>query len=297
MIFKPSAEYLATLSAQTQQINIDQQFADASTHGTINALNDIEELESSISWTENFLEKDVLGILKEEIENDMERAAVQRQQADTVQQDSEETSIIKNYFGVRKAMRTKMALVLFITFGLSTESSYFIGSMGKPFGQSFIYDDHYLAAIISLSNLANCFGSFLCGKLLDKWKFKRTMILVNGVVSALYFSFILSNYYAPKFLYAVWSIAINFTSIGFFSSHLPEVMNKFGDKHATAIYGIIHIGPVLSSLILSPIMEYLINYYGWFSTFLLVGMLNFLSKLTNQNFTAIDLHFLFQVCS
>lgn len=104
------------------------------------------------------------------------------------------------------------------------------------------------------------------------------MIFINCVVSASYFSFIFSYYFAHKILFTIWIMIINFASIGFFSSHLPEVMNKFGAKHATAIYGIIHTGPVISSLALSPIFELLVNYYGWFSTFLTVGFLNFASK-------------------
>lgn len=122
------------------------------------------------------------------------------------------------------------------------------------------------------------------------------MIIVNGTVAASYFSFIFCTYYKPKVLYFIWIMIINFASIGFFSSHLPEVMNKFGEKHATAIYGIIHIGPVsnlvescksltlsfqvISSLALSPVFELLVNYYGWFPTFLTVGFLNFASKFS-----------------
>ena len=70
------------------------------------------------------------------------------------------------------------------------------------------------------------------------------MIIVNAIVAASYFSLIFCVYFYPKVLYCIWIMVINFASIGFFSSHLPEVMNKFGEKHATAIYGIIHTGPV-----------------------------------------------------
>lgn len=77
----------------------------------------------------------------------------------------------KSYYGVRKALRTRMALILFITFGLSTESSYFIGIMAKPFGQ-FIKDDKFLALIISVGNFANCIGGLICGRIMDRIKFK-----------------------------------------------------------------------------------------------------------------------------
>lgn len=242
----------------------------------------------STSLTENLIENDYLGILKEQFDHDEEFLSNIRRRntndpynhymTDTNAANNERRPIMKNYYGVRKALRTRMAMILLITFGLSTNASYFIGAMGKPYGQSFITDDHFLSTVIAFANLANCFGSFFCGKLLDRFKFKRTMIFINCLVSASYFSFIFSYYFAHKLLFTIWIMVINFASIGFFSSHLPEVMNKFGAKHATAIYGIIHTGPVISSLALSPLFELLINYYGWFPTFLTVGFLNFTSK-------------------
>lgn len=137
----------------------------------------------STSWAENLLEKDVLGILREEVENEnmqQQQQEIARQQQEGGTSSQTQPPPRKNYFGVRRALRTKMALVLFITFGLSTESNYFITAMGKPFGQTFIFDDHYLAAVISLSNLANCFGSFLCGKMLDRYKFKVSVECIFG---------------------------------------------------------------------------------------------------------------------
>ncbi|KAH9501496.1 LOW QUALITY PROTEIN: uncharacterized protein LOC124496394 [Dermatophagoides farinae] len=243
----------------------------------------------STSLTENLIENDYLGILKEQFDHDEEFLSNIRRgntndpynhyMTDTNTANNERRPIMKNYYGVRKALRTRMAMILLITFGLSTNASYFIGAMGKPYGQSFISDDHFLSTVIAFANLANCFGSFFCGKLLDRFKFKRTMIFINCLVSASYFSFIFSYYFAHKLLFTIWIMVINFASIGFFSSHLPEVMNKFGAKHATAIYGIIHTGPVISSLALSPLFELLINYYGWFPTFLTVGFLNFTSMV------------------
>ncbi|XP_027202251.1 uncharacterized protein LOC113796224 [Dermatophagoides pteronyssinus] len=240
----------------------------------------------SSSLTENLIENDYLGILKEQFDHDEEylsninaNRTNNSSDKDLTDMNNERRPIVKNYYGVRKALRTRMAMILLITFGLSTNSSYFIGAMGKPYGQTFISDDHFLSTVIAFANIANCFGSFFCGKLLDRFKFKRTMIFINCLVSASYFSFIFSYYFAHKLLYTIWIMVINFASIGFFSSHLPEVMNKFGAKHATAIYGIIHTGPVISSLALSPVFELLINYYGWFPTFLTVGFLNFISMV------------------
>ena len=70
---------------------------------------------------------------------------------------------------------------------------------------------------------------------------QHTMLIVNCIVAASYFSLIFCQYWQSKTLYAIWIILINFTSIGFFTSHLPEVINKFGDKYASIIYGFLHL--------------------------------------------------------
>lgn len=125
-----------------------------------------------VTLTENLIDNDILGILKEEFERDEEFYASGQQPTSSTDGTNERTPVVKNYYGVRKALRTRMAMILLITFGLSTNSSYFIIAMGKPFGQTVINDDHFLATIISFASIANCVGSFLCGKILDKIKFK-----------------------------------------------------------------------------------------------------------------------------
>lgn len=79
---------------------------------------------------------------------------------------------IPNNYTLIESMRNKYFYVLWITFGLSTQSAYFIGAMIKAFGQSFISDDHYLAIILSLSFIVNGIGGVFWGKVLDYLKFQ-----------------------------------------------------------------------------------------------------------------------------
>lgn len=271
--------------------------SDSLSEGT-NHLDDtnISGVYQTASHLKDLIENDVLGVLKDEFDRDDEILASsshvnQELVASSSDDQTQPTAQKKNYYGVRKALRTRMAMILFITFGLSTESSYFISIMAKPYGQ-FIKDDKFLALIISLGNFANCIGSFVCGRIMDRIKFKHTMLIINCTVAASYFSLIFCQYYQSKLLYAIWIIVINFTSIGFFTSHLPEVMNKFGDKYASTIYGVIHIGPVISALVFSQMLEELIKtfsipsalslhqiHYGYYYAFLAIGGLNFLSMI------------------
>ena len=153
----------------------------------------VEGVYKAAGHLKEVFESDILGVLKDELDRDEEEEDVLRSGsssgASRDHQEMQRTSSVdggageptaaaaaaeppkKSYYGVRKALKTRMALILFITFGLSTESSYFIGIMAKPFGQ-FIKDDKFLAAIISVSNFANCIGGLICGRIMDRIKFK-----------------------------------------------------------------------------------------------------------------------------
>ena len=149
---------------------------------------DVEGVYKAVGHLKDIIEHDILGVLKDEFDREDEllrssstsasprRNRSQQELVNTSEIDGQDGPIPpaapkKNYFGVRKALRTRMALILFITFGLSTESSYFIGIMAKPFGQ-FIQDDKFLALIISVGNFANCIGGLICGRIMDRIKFK-----------------------------------------------------------------------------------------------------------------------------
>ncbi len=80
-------------------------------------------------------------------------------------------------YSLRQALNTRYFYILWITFGLSTQSAYFNGSMIKAFGQSFIFDDHYLALILSLSFIFNGIGGIFWGKLLDFLRFRVRFFL------------------------------------------------------------------------------------------------------------------------
>lgn len=149
---------------------------------------DVEGVFKAAGHLKDIIENDILGVLKEEFDRDDEwlrssgsdsprrrRSGSQEMRGngeiEGTDGNGEPVPPKKNYFGVRKALKTRMALILFITFGLSTESSYFIGIMAKPYGQ-FIKDDKFLALIISVGNFANCIGGLICGRIMDRIKFK-----------------------------------------------------------------------------------------------------------------------------
>lgn len=68
-----------------------------------------------------------------------------------------------------EVFKLKIFYSMWIMFALGGETVNFINALYKSFGQSFIADDHLLAAVGSLSSVFNCSGRVMWGKLLDKY--------------------------------------------------------------------------------------------------------------------------------
>ncbi|CAG2161080.1 unnamed protein product [Oppiella nova] len=153
-------------------------------------------------------------------------------------------SVFQTQYSIRHAINTRFFTMLWFTFAFSTQSVYFINSMIKAFGQSYINDDHYLSVILAFSFVANGIGGVFWGKVLDLLKFRDTIIVINGILATSTFSLIISSFFCQKLFFAIWDFVLFFAGVGVFASYLPEVVRKFGDTNAITIYGLIHTGPV-----------------------------------------------------
>ncbi|CAG2109047.1 unnamed protein product [Medioppia subpectinata] len=165
-------------------------------------------------------------------------------------------SVGQNHYTIRRAIRTRFFWML-----------------------CYINDDHYLAVVLSLSYIINGIGGVFWGKVLDVLKFRDTIIAINSITAICTFSLIISSYVYQKLLFVIWDFVLFFTMVGVFAAYLPEVVRKFGDRNAIAIYGIVHTGPVFVSLALSPVLELCLNSFGWFPTFCTVGAFNTLGMI------------------
>ena len=90
-------------------------------------------------------------------------------------------------YSVRRAVFTRFFPLLWLTFAFSTQTVYFVNSMIKAFGSSYISDDHYLAVVLSLSYIVNCIGSVFWGNVLDRFKFRVStttvlLLITNGTL-------------------------------------------------------------------------------------------------------------------
>ncbi|XP_054166488.1 uncharacterized protein LOC128963960 [Oppia nitens] len=182
-------------------------------------------------------------------------------------------------YSLRYAIKTPLFTILLITFALSTQTTYLMNSMIKAFGQSYISDDHYLSVIVSLSFIINGMGGLFWGKVMDHLKFRDTLITINAILAVTTFTLKITGYYYQKIMFAIWDFSLFFTTVGVFSCFLPEVVRKFGHQNSITIYGLIHTGPAILNVIMSPLLEWSLNRIGWFADFCIVASLNAISMI------------------
>ena len=72
-----------------------------------------------------------------------------------------------------------------------------VAAMYKAFGQTFIYDDQFLAMVGSISSVFNCSGRLVYGLIMDKTSYRVGMSIEAVILSILVSSFYLTKVVDP----------------------------------------------------------------------------------------------------
>lgn len=172
----------------------------------------------------------------------------------------------------RQAVKTREFFLLWLMFAFSTQSTQFINTMYKAFGQTFIRDDHFLAFVGSISSIFNAGGRLFWGNLFDKTSFRVCVNILCGLLSILMFTFELTEVYQSKLLFFIWVVSIFFTFSGIFVIFPTACAQVFGRMHAGTIYGILFTAPALVSLFGALIIQIILKNLGWFGSFSTIGL-------------------------
>ncbi|XP_076323954.1 apicoplast pyruvate carrier 1-like isoform X2 [Tachypleus tridentatus] len=169
-----------------------------------------------------------------------------------------------------EAVKTKEFYMLWFTFALNIQCVQFTNTMYKAFGQTFIFDDHFLAIVGSIASVFNSVGRIFWGSLQDKTSYKTCMVCLCGILCALMMSFIATPQ-GEKVMFSVWVLLIFFTFSGLFVLFPTTTAQTFGPTYSGTNYGLIFTAPALSSLVGAFIIEKVQNSFGWFGTFSFIG--------------------------
>jgi len=90
----------------------------------------------------------------------------------------------------RKAFRRKELYLLWVTRLSVVLITQVIANIYKTFGQTFIFDDHFLATVGSAASFFNCSGRLLYGLIMDKTSYK-----VGMSIEAIFLTLLMSTFY------------------------------------------------------------------------------------------------------
>ena len=83
-------------------------------------------------------------------------------------------------------MLIKKYVKLFFFFRLSVVLiTQVVAALYKAFGQTFIYDDHFLAIVGAICSFFNCSGRLIYGMIMDKTSYKVAMSIESILLTLL----------------------------------------------------------------------------------------------------------------
>ena len=106
---------------------------------------------------------------------------------------SEEKEALLPYVSWKDAFRCKEFYILWVTRLSVVLITQVVAAMYKAFGQTFIFDDQFLAMVGSISAVFNCSGRLVYGLIMDKTSYK-----IGMSIEAVLLSLLVSTFYLTK---------------------------------------------------------------------------------------------------
>ncbi|KAJ8309603.1 LOW QUALITY PROTEIN: hypothetical protein KUTeg_012847 [Tegillarca granosa] len=133
------------------------------------------------------------------------------------------------------------------------------------YGETFIYDDYFLAMVGALAALFSAVGRIIWGILADRYSVRTSFILSNDVYFTLTFN--VTNL-VGKELYLVY-VCLLFISLSAPFVLLPTAVAKtFGTKHYGVTFGIVFTATIMTSPMSAVLTSNLQSRIGWDGMFL-----------------------------
>ncbi|KAL5253666.1 hypothetical protein ACHWQZ_G013441 [Mnemiopsis leidyi] len=138
--------------------------------------------------------------------------------------------------------------ILWFTFVCNNQGICYVSTYWKSFGQGFISDDLFLAAIGSAASIGNAISRIIWGGFGDKLGFKVAMCSLQAIFALLHIVMYFTSLHG-KWGYAVFVFCLFFCVGGSFSLLPAATIRRFGTLHSTANYGLVFTAAVVGSLL------------------------------------------------
>jgi len=212
----------------------------------------------------------------------------------------------EDYVTPFEALKRKELYLLWITRLSVVLISNNIGAFYKAFGQTFIFDDHFLGVIGAVTSVFNCTGRLFYGMIMDKTAYKVSMSIEACLLIILISTFYLTSMIGldptpicvdmpstttlasdciaqpvtsltTKLVYAVWIFAIFFTFPGTYSTQPAVTTQTFGHKYGGFIYAFLFSSDIVNNLLSAFMSKAIHEKFGWLGLFLIVSAWGFVA--------------------
>ena len=163
-----------------------------------------------------------------------------------------------------------------------------MSSYSKSFGLTFINDDHFYATVAIFQNLFNGGCRLFWGLSYDRFGFRKCMILIGVVTTAMTATLPLLPYLGQESLtakagYALVMIILYGTFPGIYAVVAPAVTDAFGQIHFKANFGLLFTQTFAFCVTVLIITQVTVIYdvLGYNGMFLLAGVFGVVGVVNN----------------
>nr|CAH8871722.1 unnamed protein product [Trichobilharzia regenti] len=137
-----------------------------------------------------------------------------------------------------------------------------VTSAYKLFGQTFISDDQYLTAAVTVAAVFNALGRILWGSAVDRFSYKIPLLIISLTWAILLLSFPFistASEFTAKALFCFYGIG-NFLFLSSISTIAPATVGSmFGCKHMAVNYGILASARTIGCPLCAFVLTYIIT--------------------------------------
>ncbi|KAJ8310397.1 hypothetical protein KUTeg_012262 [Tegillarca granosa] len=167
----------------------------------------------------------------------------------------------------QETLRSRFTYILWFIFFFDGLGIQFISALYKTYGETFIYDDYFLAMVGALAALFSAVGRIIWGILADRYSVRTSFILSSGMMCIFTLTFNVTNF-VGKELYLVY-VCLLFISLSATFVLLPTAVAKtFGTEHYGVNFGIVFTATIMTSPMSAVLTSNLQRRIGWDGMFL-----------------------------
>lgn len=219
-----------------------------------------EEVQQEREQTENGVEKETS--FSEEANSNVKRTTINCKSDESAKRVVIDPRLSSCSLEPKYAVRTIEFWILSLKMFITELVYIYLLFMYKPFGQTFIHDDHFLSTIGAGTAISNTVGRLTMGYFKDKFGYQAISIpLASTTLLSIFLMPLTQN--LNKYFYGTM-ILLSVGSVGSQYALMPSAAQDcFGDKYASINIGLVYMSMLISTLVGTFFSHHFTSIIGW----------------------------------